>query len=198
MLMAFSRFSTNEQNHLALVTFLFAFASLAYELVIAQLLTALLGGTILRYCTTIGLYTCALGFGSLLADAVSEKKLVRWLIGVEVGLILFGALSAPLLIELVPVLGFGSVALSVLGYLVVVVIGLLSGVELPLLLKLGRAENSLGLLSVDYIAGACAALVVPMVLVPHLDLFVIGGVVALANLAGFGFLLAKTKRRSRL
>ena len=198
MLMAFLRFSTNEQNHLALVTFLFAFASLAYELVIAQLLTALLGGTILRYCTTIGLYTCALGFGSLLADAVSEKKLVRWLIGVEVGLILFGALSAPLLIELVPVLGFGSVALSVLGYLVVVVIGLLSGVELPFLLKLGRAENSLGLLSVDYIAGACAALVVPMVLVPHLDLFVIGGVIALANLVGFGFLLAQTKRRSRL
>ena len=49
-------------------TFVLAFCSIVYELLLGQSLSAFLGNTVLRYSVTIGLYMLSMGIGSLLAE----------------------------------------------------------------------------------------------------------------------------------
>jgi spermidine synthase len=50
------------------LTFVLAFCSIVYELLLGQALSAFLGNTVLRYSVTIGLYMMSLGIGSMIAE----------------------------------------------------------------------------------------------------------------------------------
>ena len=50
------------------LTFLLAFCSIVYELLLGQALAAFLGNTVLRYSVTIGLFLLAKGIGAWLAE----------------------------------------------------------------------------------------------------------------------------------
>lgn len=130
----------SEQAALLGVTFVVAFCSFAYEFVYSELLTVMYGGTVTQYVITIGLYFFALGLGSALArdlDMDNPANFTR----IEAAL----AAAAPagfLFIIALNTLGmfeaFPFAVTSVAARLPVVIVGLLSGFELPVLMDLMR------------------------------------------------------------
>lgn len=126
------------------LTFVVAFCSFGYELVYAELLTVVFGGTVTQYGLTVGLFFSSLGVGSFLSRALDEQRPANFLriefllalvaptgfIGVLV--VTAGAASGPLVLA----------AIEVLARLPVVAVGVLSGFELPLLTALVRRESA--------------------------------------------------------
>ena len=143
------------------VTFVLAFSSIVYELLLGQTLAAFLGNTVLRLSVTVGLYMLSMGAGALLARKRVLAQPGISLQRVEIGLTILGALALPALFVLdswgVPPWG-----LSAAGHSLIVVIGVLTGLELPLLLEIGSREDRAArdrVLGVDY-AGAFAGTLV--------------------------------------
>lgn len=171
------------------LSFLLALCSLSYELVLAQILSATLGGTAFRYSTVIGLFTLSLGFGSMSFSKLRTQNIedsLRVLFSVEILLTLIGFCSPLFLILLEPIRLASPVAwlFEILFYLPVILIGFLSGLELPLLFSLAASDrNKFRILSADYIGMFCGSLAVPLVLYPFAGPFVASQTVALLNLA---------------
>jgi spermidine synthase len=117
------------------LTVVVAFCSIAYELVYSQFLTVFYGGTVVRYSITIGLYMFSLGIGALLSGQLGdpESNLLR----TEVYLSVAGPVGAGFIIALnsVPNVAFpGKYTVTlVLAHLPIIVVGVLSGFEIPLL-----------------------------------------------------------------
>ena len=141
--------------------FILAFCGLSYELLLAQSLSAFLDNTVLRYCTTIGLYMFAMGLGALFSSKADPRRpaLVLW--QAELGLALSGVGSFLGLFILSGLNAPGSLVV-VWAYWLVAVIGFLTGLELPLMLMMAQragAPSRAKLIGIDY-AGACAATLV--------------------------------------
>ena len=75
------------------ITFILAFCSIAYELLLGQSLSAFLGNTVLRYSVTIGLYMLSMGIGSLMAEGRFVKSPVTALLKIELLLTVTGGFS---------------------------------------------------------------------------------------------------------
>ncbi|MEZ4265098.1 MAG: hypothetical protein R3F39_01880 [Myxococcota bacterium] len=180
---------------LAAVTFVVAFCSMVYELLLAQTLSATMGNTNFRYNLTIGLYLASLGLGAFLFGRRKRDDDTLLLIDVELMLSLVGS-TAPILVlavdagahALSDALGVSFVApgvqlaIHLANHGLIVVIGLLSGYELPLLMAIGDATEDAsghGVLITDYVGTLCAAIAFPLLLLPALGVF---GVAALAGL----------------
>jgi spermidine synthase len=128
-----------------------AFCSYAYELVLAQILSILWGDVVLQYTVTTGVYIAAMGTGALFTPLrISAERSFIW---IEVGLSCL-AMTAPFFligadIEHRAYAGF-------ISYLFIILIGFLSGMELPLLmrilneLRVGEAKHEKALFT-DYI-----------------------------------------------
>ncbi|WP_372910234.1 spermidine synthase [Salinigranum sp.] len=133
-----SRTARTELLALLALTFVVSFCSFAYEFVYSELLTVMYGGTVTQYVVTIGLYFVSLGVGSALSDDLSDDR-VSNLFRTEVYL----AFVAPAGFLLVVGLNSVRIPQSVPAELVwvvartpVVVVGFLSGFELPLLTRM--------------------------------------------------------------
>lgn len=164
-------------------TFVLAFCSLFYELVYAQILSVSLGGTKIQYFTIISLFTCALGFGSLAYGRMKLKyPLRKMFFFVELSLTLLGALGPFLITWLlqpgstgVPVFGF-----VILSYVIVALIGFLSGFEIPSLFAM--VKNAQGkILAFDYLGMLGASLLFPFFFLPVLGTAASTLIVAGAN-----------------
>jgi spermidine synthase len=131
------------------LTFVVAFCSIAYELVYSELLTVLFGGTVVRYSVTIGLYLFSLGVGAFLFAYLSAEpeEFFR--------LELFLAVAGPLgfvfvvLVNSVPpsLVEVPRGLAVVVSHLPILVVGVLSGLEVPFLAALldrTRGENRPG------------------------------------------------------
>ncbi|WP_123538006.1 spermidine synthase [Halosimplex salinum] len=117
------------------LTFVVAFCSIAYELVYSELLTVFYGGTVLRYSITIGLYLFSMGIGAFLSAHLAdpESNFLR----TEVYLAFVGPAGAAFVVALnsFPDVVFplkGPVTLA-LAHGPILLVGLLSGFEIPLL-----------------------------------------------------------------
>ena len=134
-------------------TFLLAFCSIVYELLLGQALSAFLGNTVLRLSVTVGLYMLCMGVGAFLAGARVLRRPVLGLQRVEVLLTLLGGSSVVSLFVL-DSWGAPPWLVSVVGHGAIVAIGILSGLELPLLLELARRQDDRSrgrVLGVDYV-----------------------------------------------
>lgn len=136
-----------------LATLILAFCSIVYELLLGQILSAFLGNTVLRYSVTIGLYMSSMGVGALLAEGRFRENPLKSLILIELALTAAGGFSIVLLFALSylspPALLFSSVAHGL-----IILIGILTGFEIPLLIYLRNREqpDSEGtVLGVDYL-----------------------------------------------
>jgi spermidine synthase len=175
-------------------TFLLAFCSLFYELVYAQVLSVCLGGTKNQYLTIISLFTCALGLGSIIQGKVKNKySLQKTFFWIEVSLTLLGSLG-PFLItwllnpEISPLIGTMSVGLS---YLIVFLIGFLSGFEIPSLFAM--LEGAQGkILAFDYLGMLFASVLFPFLFLPHLGTAPSVLLIAGANVLGVIWLRSET------
>ncbi|WP_436926383.1 spermidine synthase [Halosimplex amylolyticum] len=120
------------------LTFVVAFCSIAYELVYSELLTVFYGGTVLRYSITIGLYLFSMGVGAFLSAHLDDPD--ANFLRTEVYLAFAGPAGAAFVIALnsFPDVVFplkGPVTLA-LAHGPILLVGLLSGFEIPLLNEL--------------------------------------------------------------
>src|SRR5207248_860281 len=118
----------------------------------------------------IGLYLSALGVGAWLSRFL-DRDLARRFVEVELAVALIGGLSAPMLFFGFARLGWFQLFL----FLVVFVIGVLVGLELPILMRileehLDFKELVSRVLSFDYLGSLVAAVLFPLFLVPRIGL----------------------------
>jgi len=164
-------------------TFLLAFCSIVYELLLGQSLSAFLGNTVLRYSVTIGLYMLSMGIGSLLAEGRVVKHVVTTLLKVEILLTITGGFSVIALL-LIDSLGPSDLVFSLFAHLLIILIGILTGLEIPLLIELRNLEvdgSERSVLGIDYLGAFFGTVVFAFVFFPVVGLIPTAFMVALLN-----------------
>lgn len=155
---------------LIVAIFLLSLAGLVYELIGGAVSSYLLGDSVTQFSITIGVFLSAMGVGSFLSQFVRAHLLAN-LITVNVAVGLIGGCSA--------LAGFAAFAYTdavlpvLLGF--VGVVGVLVGLEIPLVVRLLRERAALhvslaNVLGADYLGALAASLLFPFVLVPQLGL----------------------------
>lgn len=188
------------------LTLIVAACSIVYELLIAQTVSLLAANTVQWYSMTIGIFLCAMGIGSLLCDKFARGR-NPWsvLFVVECLLALVGVLAVPFLraghMLSAYVLGnqlFSPAELPffVSAFTAMAAIGLLTGFEIPLLIRVVNRERRNNLinrvLGVDYLGALIGGVIFPLLLIPYFSVMTIGIAVALVN-----FLVAMAIQFSR-
>lgn len=155
---------------LLITAFVISTCGLVYELIAGTIASYLLGDSVTQFSTVIGVYLFSMGVGSYLSRFI-EKNVIATFIRVELLVGLVGGLSASLLFLL-----FEQVEnFRILLYSLVSIIGILIGLEVPLLMrilkdKLDFKELVSQVFTFDYVGALIASLLFPLVLVPHLGL----------------------------
>ncbi len=178
------------KKEILLLTSLLAFCSIAYELLFANTLAMLAGGTIWWHSLTIGVYIAGLGIGTFRAG----KSLfpARDLVRIELYLSFVGMSSVfavyaasafyetgSALAQVGYVYDLGAyirlhTSLKILFFLVtqslVLLVGILSGFEVPLLIRLSGEDGRINrLLAANYIGTLVGTLAFAYFLLPKLD-----------------------------
>ena len=175
----------NRTPVLFLNVLIIATCGLVYELLAGTLASYVLGDSVTQFSLIIGIYLFALGVGAWLSRFI-ETGLARKFIEVELAVALLGGASAPLLF-----LSFGRLSyFHVVLYGVVFAVGVLVGLELPLLMRILKdvldfKELVSRVLTFDYVGALIASLLFPLFLVPKLGLVRTSLVFGLLN-AGVG------------
>lgn len=160
-----------------------ATAGLVYELVAATAASYLLGDSITQFSTVIGSYLFAMGIGSFLSRYVGKGLAARF-VQVEILVGFVGGWAATVLfLAFVQTQHFRLVLYGLVG-----IIGILVGLEIPLLLRLLRGRLSFRelvaqVLSLDYIGALAASILFPLLLVPRLGLVRTSLLLGLGNAA---------------
>ena len=155
---------------LFLSVFLIAACGLIYELIAGTIASYLLGDSVLQFSTVIGSYLFAMGIGSWLSRYVA-RGLVSKFIYIELMVGLIGGFSSSMLF-----LAFAwTDSFRFLLYLLVLLIGILVGLEIPLLMRILKDRFQFHdlvahVLTFDYLGALGASLLFPLLLVPHLGL----------------------------
>lgn len=136
-----------------------------------------------------------MGLGSFLYNHLIKKFETRSLLTItEILLVVCGALAAPLI-------NFGHMLSNyswmnnssfypypffLSAFSITLIVGLLTGIELPLLMKIARdleqQVKSYTILGIDYLGSLIGAVLFPLVLLPNLELNTIGFIIAACNL----------------
>ncbi len=141
-------------------SFAVAFAGIIYELGLAQILSATLGGTVLRYAVTIGLFTATLGLGALAFEYVYKKSTFETIFPMFQNILAWIGLCSPWLL-----IGAHSENM-ILNHLPIVMIGFFSGIELPLLMSVSDSKDKGLVLAFDYFGMFAGTLLFPIFLLP--------------------------------
>src|SRR6201981_3869885 len=149
---------------------LVAACGLIYELVAGTLASYLVGDSVFQFSTIIGTYLFAMGIGSALSRYLN-RGLVNRFVWIELLLGVVGGFSSTLLM-----LAFAfTQGFELILYALVVVMGVLVGLEIPLLMRIVRDRYQFRdviahVLTFDYLGALGASLLFPILLVPRLGL----------------------------
>ncbi len=160
----------NKTPLLFLNVIIIATCGLIYELLAATVSSYVLGDSVMQFSIVIGIYLSAMGVGSWLSGFL-DKNLAKRFVEIELGVAVVGGFSAPLLF-----LTFANVSyFNIILYAVVFAIGVLVGLEIPLLMRILKDELDFKkliarVLALDYIGALVASLLFPIFLVPRLGL----------------------------
>jgi spermidine synthase len=155
---------------LFITVLLIAACGLIYELIAGTLASFLLGDSVLQFSTIIGCYLFAMGIGSALSRYIDRGLAYRF-VWIELLLGVIGGFSSALLF-----LAFAyTQGFQLLMYALVIVIGVLVGLEIPLLMRIIRGRYQFRdvvahVLTFDYLGALGASLLFPILLVPYLGL----------------------------
>ena len=187
------------------LSFILSACSLLYELLIAQTLTLIARNMVIWYSLTVGTYLAAMGVGAILYASPNRFRDWGRLYRVEIMLSLFGA-SAVILLNFAHSIhlfqtarGAGILSMFAffgLSFTVTFLIGILTGMELPLLINLGNelaggTDVTNRVLGWDYIGALVGGVSFPLFLVPFLELHTIGFVIAALNLLVAAYILRR-------
>jgi spermidine synthase len=151
-------------------TLIIAICGLIYELLAGTISSYLLGDSIYQFSLVIGLFMAAMGVGSYLSRFISDP-LEYFFISIQIAIALIGGFSALILFFAFAYLNNYSVFL----FLISVSIGLLIGLEIPIIMRILKshqvlAVNISNVLTADYIGALVASILFPLILVPQLGL----------------------------
>jgi spermidine synthase len=155
---------------LFITVLLIAACGLIYELIAGTLASYLLGDSVLQFSTIIGCYLFAMGIGSALSRYIHRGLAYRF-VWIELMLGVVGGFSSALLF-----LAFAyTQGFQLLMYALVVVIGVLVGLEIPILMRIVKERYQFRdvvahVLTFDYLGALGASLLFPILLVPRLGL----------------------------
>lgn len=146
---------------------LLGFCGLVYEFVFAQSLSVLFGHSVIQYSITIGLFILGMGTGSHIAEYFYDPRRSLWRVQLQISLL---APLAAFILWWLAVSGL-EIAARVVAYGGILGVGCLTGMELPLLLRL-RGEKGAGVvLGADYLGMLAACVLFPLVLLPNFGVF---------------------------
>jgi spermidine synthase len=151
--------------------FVIAACGLVYELIAGAAASYLLGDSVTQFSLVIGAYLAAMGVGSYLSRFVRNGLVARFF-EIELAIAVLGGVSAAtmfLAFAHIP----GSFKLVLFGF--VVAIGVLVGLEIPLVMRilrdrLGFRDLVASVLSFDYLGALAVSVAFPLLLAPHLGL----------------------------
>ena len=149
---------------------LIAACGLIYELIAGTLASYLLGDSVLQFSTIIGCYLFAMGIGSAMSRYIDRGLAYRF-VWIELALGVVGGFSSALLF-----LAFAyAQGFELILYALVLIIGVLVGLEIPLLMRIVRERYDFRdavshVLTFDYLGALVASLLFPILLVPYLGL----------------------------
>jgi len=167
---------------LLLGTFLISISGLIYELLNSTLSSYLLGDAVYYFSLVIGLFMSSMGIGAYISRFF-EKNIEEVFIKLQITIALIGGFSAFILFYAFAfILNYESFL-----YLVTISLGVLIGLEIPLIIRILKNSFSLkinisNIFTVDYIGALVASLLFPLVLVPHLGLMQSSFLFGLVNL----------------
>src|SRR5215471_54345 len=155
---------------LLLHVLIIATCGLVYELLAGTLASYVLGDSVTQFSLVIGIYLSAMGVGAWISRRI-DTDIARRFVEVELGVALLGGCSAPLLF-----FSFARAAwFHPVLYGVVFAIGVLVGLELPLLMRILKHNLEFKdvvsrALTFDYLGALVASVAFPLLLVPRLGL----------------------------
>jgi spermidine synthase len=167
---SFFVFKMNRVPLLFLNVIIIATCGLIYELLAGTLASYVLGDSVTQFSLIIGIYLSAMGVGSWLSGFL-DKDLAKRFVEIELAVAVIGGFSAPLLF-----LTFANVSyFNLILYTLVFAIGVLVGLEIPLLMRILKDELDFKqlvarVLALDYVGALVASLLFPIFLVPKLGL----------------------------
>jgi spermidine synthase len=190
--------STARPAEVALLASVFVVAAcgLVYELAAGTLASYLLGDSILQFSTVIGSYLFAMGIGSYLSRFF-ERQLVAHFLRIE---LLVGLAGGLMPVALFALQSLSAASFRFALYALVLLVGILVGLEIPLVMRILKAQakgagggagaERQGLktlvsqvLTFDYLGALAVSVAFPLLLVPHLGLIRTGAFFGLLNAA---------------
>lgn len=170
--------------------FVIAACGLVYELAAGALASYLLGDSVLQFSTIIGTYLFAMGVGSWLSRHI-ERQLAAQFLRIELLVGVVGGLL-PAVLFLAHAHAPGPFRLLLYG--LVLLIGVLVGLEIPLVMRLLRRQYALKdlvsqVLTFDYLGALGVSIAFPLLLVPTLGLVRTALLFGLLNVAVAGWAL---------
>ena len=155
---------------LFLNVFVIATCGLIYELLAGTLSSYVLGDSVTQFSIIIGIYLFAMGVGSWLSRFI-DKHIAERFVEIELSVAVVGGCSAPILFFSFAHLSYFAIVL----YGIVFIIGVLVGLEIPLLMRILKDELDFKdlvsrVLAFDYVGALVASLLFPIFLVPKLGL----------------------------
>lgn len=192
------------RTQLLILTSILAFCSIAYELLFANSLALLAGGTVWWHSLTIGIYIGGLGLGTFRAGKslfpardLIRIELILSIIGMSSAFVVYAASGLFETANSVAMAGYSydfssyirlHTTLKILFFVVtqslVFLVGYLSGFEVPLLIRLAGEDGKINrLLAANYIGTLIGTLAFAYILLPRLDVLYSALCVGAINLA---------------
>jgi spermidine synthase len=164
--------------------FVIAACGLLYELAAAALASYVLGDSVLQFSTVIGAYLFAMGGGSYLSRFF-DRQLPAHFLRIELLVALAGGLLPAMLFW---VHGYAPDAFRFALYALVLLVGMLVGLEIPLVMRILKRNVALKdlvsqVLTFDYLGALAVSVAFPLLLVPKLGLVRTGLLFGLMNAA---------------
>jgi spermidine synthase len=149
------------RSYINAISLLVALTGMIYELSLAQILAAVFGGTLICYALTIGLFTASLGISSFIFDSwIKKKNQTQVFVDIQMIQAWLGIVSLPfILLAKKNILQFC--------FFPIILVGLLSGLELPILMSCASEENKNLALGFDYLGMFLATILFPLLLLPQ-------------------------------
>jgi spermidine synthase len=162
--------------------FVAGLCSIVYELLISTTATYFLGDGVKQFSIIIGVYLFSMGAGAFVSKYFMDRSLF-FFVKIEYVLGFIGGISVPLIYFLF--VSVSPMILQILCLVIVFLIGMLTGMEVPLLtfaIDDDIKNNLSNILSLDYIGGLVATLIFPFLLLPFVGLFYSSLIFGLVNI----------------
>lgn len=177
--------------------FITSICGLAYELLIGATGAFIAGDGVKQFAFTIGIFLSSMGLGSYLSRKVPSSQALQVFISSELLIGLLGGISHPVLYLLYAY----SSSFSAAFYAFLIIIGSLTGLEIPLVTRVLAKSSPLKLnisnvLSLDYLGALITTVMFPLILLPTLGLWYTSVMFGLLNTILAGIILFTFRRAS--